>query len=76
MKSTPFRKAMVGVAGGTLVLLGLAGLLLPFLPGWLLILSGLAVLSSEYVWVRRLTDGAKRHAAVARRRDHRDDLAA
>ncbi len=75
MKGTPFRKLTVAFAGITLVLLGLAGLVLPFLPGWLLILSGLALLGTEYVWARRLTDGARRRAISVVRRPP-DDLAA
>ncbi len=74
---TRVRKLTTAAIGIALILTGIAGLLLPFLPGWLLILSGLAVLSTEYVWARRLTDGARRHATSMTRRRNRDtDLAA
>lgn len=74
---TPLRKLLIGIMGVALVLLGVAGLVLPFLPGWLLIIAGLAVLSTEYVWAKRLTDGARRHASsFARRGDRHDDLVA
>jgi uncharacterized protein (TIGR02611 family) len=74
---TPFRKVLIGILGFTLVLVGLVGLVLPFLPGWLLIIAGLAVLSTEYVWAKRLSDGARRRAtSMTRRRDRSDDLAA
>ena len=74
---TPLRKIIVGILGATLVAVGLVGLALPFLPGWLLIIAGLAVLSTEYVWARRLTDGARKRAESAMgRRPDRDDLAA
>lgn len=35
-------------------MLGLVGLFLPFLQGVLLLLAGLSVLSSEYVWPRKI----------------------
>jgi len=74
---TPFRKVLIGVLGVALLLVGIAGLVLPFLPGWLLIIAGLALLSTEYVWAKRLTEGARKRASTfARRRDQNDDLAA
>ena len=47
-------RIVVFVVGVTVLLVGLAGLLLPILPGWLLIIAGLAILATEYVWARRL----------------------
>lgn len=77
MDITPFRKLLIGILGFALLLVGLIGLVLPFLPGWLLIVAGLAVLSTEYVWAKRLSDGARKRAtSMTRRRDRRDDLAA
>ncbi len=77
MNITPFRKLLIGILGFTLLLIGLIGLVLPFLPGWLLIIAGLAVLSTEYVWAKRLSDSARRRATtMTRRRERRDDLAA
>ncbi len=77
MKTPPFKKLLVGVLGVALILVGIAGLVLPFLPGWLLIIAGLALLSTEYVWARRLTEGARRHAPnPSKRRERPDDLAA
>jgi uncharacterized protein (TIGR02611 family) len=55
------RVALV-VAGVAMVLAGLAGLVLPIVPGWLLIFSGLAVLAGEFVWARTLLDNAKAKA--------------
>jgi uncharacterized protein len=40
-------------AGWILVALGVAGLFLPVLPGIVLLLLGLWMLSSEYEWARR-----------------------
>lgn len=77
MNITPFRKILIGILGSTVVLIGLVGLVLPFLPGWLLIIAGLALLSTEYVWAKRLSDGARKRATtLTRRRDRSDDLAA
>jgi uncharacterized membrane protein YbaN (DUF454 family) len=42
-------------AGWILVALGIAGLFLPLLPGVVLLLVGLWMLSSEYDWARRLS---------------------
>lgn len=55
------RLALV-IAGVAMVLVGIAGLVLPVVPGWLLIFSGLAVLASEFVWARTLLDTAKAKA--------------
>ncbi len=61
-------KVIVTAVGGALLLAGLAGLLIPVIPGWLLILPGLAILAGEYVWARRLLDGARTQISRARSR--------
>ena len=43
-------------AGWSLIIVGIIGLFLPILQGVLLILSGLAVLSTESRWARALLD--------------------
>lgn len=50
------------IAGTVLVLGGIVGLLLPIVPGWLLIIPGLAILATEFVWAARLLDTAKTKA--------------
>ena len=69
------RRIAVTVVGVALVLAGLAGIVLPLLPGPLLIIGGLAVLATEYVWARRALAAAKRKAeqaqAKVRARRHR-----
>lgn len=50
----PFRLVLVTLGGVVLILLGVAGLALPVLPGWLLIAAGLGVLSLEYHWAARV----------------------
>jgi uncharacterized membrane protein YbaN (DUF454 family) len=41
------------VAGWVLLMLGVLGLFLPILPGVLLLVVGLSILSVEYAWARR-----------------------
>ncbi len=60
------RRLAVTVLGLVLVLAGLAGIVLPLLPGPLLILAGLAVLATEYVWAKRALEVARRRATQAR----------
>ena len=57
------RRAVITLAGFVLVCLGLAGLLLPVLPGWVLIIGGFAVLSREYSWAHSCLAFCRRHAA-------------
>jgi uncharacterized protein (TIGR02611 family) len=55
----------VTVAGFAVLLAGVALLVLPG-PGWLLIFAGLAILSTEYLWARRLLSTAKQKAEQAK----------
>jgi uncharacterized protein (TIGR02611 family) len=55
------KRIAVGVAGSLLVLAGLAMLVLPG-PGLLLMIAGLAILATEYVWAQRALNFAKRKA--------------
>ena len=76
------RRAALTLIGFSLVAIGLAGLVLPVLPGWLLIIAGFAVLSREYSWAHSGLAFARRHAArggqklrsLATRRQHVADL--
>jgi hypothetical protein len=65
---------MIGL-GWSLVLLGLAGLVLPFLQGVLLLALGLIVLAREHSWAARLLHRLKqrfpRLAAAAERGEER-----
>jgi hypothetical protein len=60
------KRIAVTIAGFVLVLAGLAGLLLPIVPGWLLLIPGLALLATEYVWAQRLLRIAKEKATQAK----------
>ena len=52
------RRIVVGVIGGTIVLIGIALLVLPG-PAFIVIPLGLLVLGSEFAWARRLLRRAK-----------------
>lgn len=52
------RRTVVAVVGGTILLIGLLLMVLPG-PGILVILIGLAVLGSEFVWARRMIQRAR-----------------
>jgi uncharacterized protein (TIGR02611 family) len=58
------KRAAISVVGFALVLAGIVLLPLPG-PGWLVIILGLAVLATEYVWAERALDAAKRKARSA-----------
>ncbi|MGH9035992.1 MAG: PGPGW domain-containing protein, partial [Acidimicrobiia bacterium] len=53
------RRAAATLVGFALLGLGLVGLLLPVLPGWLLILAGFAVLAIEYAWAHEALEAAR-----------------
>jgi len=57
------RRAALTLFGFALVAVGLAGLVLPVLPGWLLIIAGFALLSREYSWAHSGLAFARRQAA-------------
>ena len=48
------KRIVVLIAGWSFILLGIAGLFLPFLQGLLFILVGIIILSSHYPWARLL----------------------
>lgn len=53
------------IAGSVLVVVGLAMLVLPG-PGILLVIAGLAVLATEYIWAQRALNFAKQKAEQAK----------
>ena len=62
------RKVVDWVAGVSLLLLGVAGLVLPGLQGILFILAGLAILSSHSAIARRVLEALKSRARNLRER--------
>jgi uncharacterized protein (TIGR02611 family) len=55
----PYRIA-VGVFGGLVVALGVVAIPLPG-PGWLIVIAGLFVLATEFLWAERLLEFTKKH---------------
>jgi uncharacterized membrane protein YbaN (DUF454 family) len=55
----PFRWIIAASVGGTLVLLGLTGLVLPVIPGIPLLIAGLAILATEFTWAEVLLNRTK-----------------
>ena len=71
---------MVTTAGSTVLIAGIAMLVLPG-PGLVVIIAGLAILATEFAWAERRLHQARGHAEVATRAVRRrkelpsDDLA-
>jgi uncharacterized protein (TIGR02611 family) len=61
------KRMVVALLGGTVLLVGLALLVLPG-PGLPIIAGGLAILATEFVWARRALRNAKGAVAKVRRR--------
>jgi len=59
------KRIAITIIGGLIVLLGIAMLVLPG-PGLLVIIAGLAILATEYVWAERMLAEAKRRAIQAK----------
>ena len=59
------KRIAVTIAGGVVILVGIAMLVLPG-PGLLVIIAGLAILATEYVWAERLLRMAKERAVQAK----------
>jgi tellurite resistance protein TerC len=55
---TSLRKVVVAIIGGTVVLIGLALIVLPG-PAFIVIPIGLAILATEFAWARRAMARAK-----------------
>ncbi len=61
------RRIVIAVVGGTLVLIGIAMLVLPG-PAIIVIPTGLAILGLEFAWARHWLRKIKRHAREAANR--------
>jgi uncharacterized membrane protein YbaN (DUF454 family) len=58
MRWLPANRYLRLIAGAIFILVGLAGLILPILPGWALIFVGLFILAEDFHSVRRLVEWA------------------
>lgn len=61
------KKFFIALMGGTVVLIGVAMIVLPG-PGLLVIAGGLAVLATEFIWAKRALRHARGAVAKARRK--------
>jgi len=59
------RKTLRLFVGFALLFVGVLGLLLPVMPGWIFVIPGLLILSDYFPPVRRLVDWAKERARKA-----------
>jgi len=65
------KRVLILIVGWSFILLGVAGLFLPFLQGFLFLLIGLIILSSEYVWAHHLLNKLRqRFPKLGRTADH------
>ncbi|HSB14395.1 MAG TPA: PGPGW domain-containing protein [Bryobacteraceae bacterium] len=58
------RKVLRPILGVSLVLVGIVGLILPVMPGWIFVIPGLVILGDYFPPVRRLLDWAKAKARI------------
>lgn len=61
----PLRKLIIAIIGGTILLIGIALLVLPG-PAFVVIPVGLAILATEFAWARRAVVRARGMVAKAR----------
>lgn len=54
------KKLAIGVIGATILIIGLAMLVMPG-PGFVVIIVGLGILATEFVWASQLLEKAKNH---------------
>ena len=66
--AAPLRKVIVAVIGGTVLLIGIALIVLPG-PAFLVIPVGLAILATEFAWARHAVTKARAMVAKARGRE-------
>ena len=53
------------IAGFALVLVGVIGLILPIMPGWIFLIPGLGLLAERFEWAKRLVVWAKRKSRIS-----------
>jgi uncharacterized membrane protein YbaN (DUF454 family) len=52
------------ITGWVLVTIGVIGLIMPIMPGWVFLIPGLVILAERFTWAKRLLAWAKEKAAV------------
>jgi uncharacterized membrane protein YbaN (DUF454 family) len=58
------RKILRTIFGIILVLLGVTGLILPIMPGWIFLIPGLIILSDYFPGIKRLLQWAKEKSHI------------
>jgi uncharacterized membrane protein YbaN (DUF454 family) len=58
------RKIIRVSTGVGMVIIGILGLILPIMPGWIFLIPGLLILSEYFPGVKRLVDWAKKKARL------------
>jgi uncharacterized membrane protein YbaN (DUF454 family) len=53
------------IGGFLLVLIGVMGLILPIMPGWIFLIPGLGLLAERFEWAKRLVAWAKQKAGIS-----------
>jgi len=61
----PIRWVVAATVGGSLVIVGLAGLNLPVIPGIPLLIAGFALLASEFTWAEVILNRTKENVTKA-----------
>ncbi len=69
------RKTVRLFAGLGLVLVGVVGLIMPIMPGWIFLIPGLLILSDYFPPVKRLVEWAKKKAAGGSEKPDTDPVA-
>ena len=59
------RQVIIFFVGSIVVLVGIAGIVLPLIPAFIVIPAGVAILATEFIWARRLLQEIKRRAQQA-----------
>jgi hypothetical protein len=65
--AAPLRKLIIAIIGGTVLLIGIALIVLPG-PAFIVIPIGLAILATEFAWAQRAVTKARAIVAKARGR--------
>ena len=76
MANSPARDILEIVGGFVLLGTGLIGLVVPIMPGWPFIITGMDLLSRHFHWARRLWKAARRARVYLARRVRRRKLSA
>jgi uncharacterized membrane protein YbaN (DUF454 family) len=52
-------KLLRQLSGVFLVIIGILGIILPVMPGWIFLIPGLVILSEHYSWAKRVLSWAR-----------------